>query len=63
MDKFSKLVLESTKKDFNKNVIITLDNGLKIETNINVVDLNEAFAKNQIIDLLSNKSIVNIEYK
>lgn len=59
MKKLSSFIHESNKQDFTKKMLLNLDNGIIIEANISVKDLNESFAKSQISEKLLGKKILS----
>lgn len=60
MKKLSNYLNESEKQSFTKKVTMELENGIVLETNISVSDLNEVSAQKQIQEILTDKKIKNI---
>ena len=57
MKKWTNFVNESNKIIFNKNILITLDNGIVLEAKLDIKDLNESFANDQLKENILNKTI------
>lgn len=60
MKKLTSFINESNKQDFSKNLLLHLDNGVILEAKINVKDINESSASEQISDTVLNKKIQKI---
>ena len=60
MEKWTTLINESNKKEFVKQLVITLDNDVVLEAKITIKDINESMA-NDSLKTLINKSIKNIK--
>ena len=62
MKKLSNFISDSNKQVFNKNIAITLENGTVLDAKISLSDLNETFAKTQILEKILNSNIVSVKF-
>lgn len=62
MKKLTNFINESNKLDFSKKILIKLENGLEFETFLNVKDVNESSAIEQIKENLKNMKIQTISF-
>ncbi len=60
MKKLSNFINESNKMDFTKKITLKLENGVVLDATFKVKDLNESFAKEQIISSILNQNIKEI---
>lgn len=57
MEKISNILNEDLKKSYKTTINITLDNGMIIEANIDISDMNESFAKDKLKTLKDSKIV------
>jgi regulator of protease activity HflC (stomatin/prohibitin superfamily) len=60
MKKLTNFINESNKIDFAKKITLKLENGVIIDAVVKVKDMNESFAKEQIIESILNQKIKEI---